>query len=61
MKHKLIIIGPAIVAVAAVCFLQPVVAAENEEKTPEENKTETSAETKAMRQRRVLKQRQKAA
>jgi len=47
MKHKLIIIGPAIVAVAAVCFLQPVVAAENEEKTPDENKTEKSGETKS--------------
>lgn len=45
MNHKLIIIGPAIVAVASICFLQPVVAAEEEEKTTE-NKTEKSAETK---------------
>jgi putative membrane protein len=46
MKHKFIIVGPVIIAVASVCFLQPVIAAEEEEKASE-NKTEKSAETKS--------------
>ncbi|HJT82613.1 MAG TPA: DUF4142 domain-containing protein [Chthoniobacterales bacterium] len=42
MKHKFTIIVPAIVALASICFLQPVVGAEEEEATASES---PSAET----------------
>jgi putative membrane protein len=42
MKHKLTIIGPAIIALTSVCFFQTAVAAEKEEKTSE-SKSEKSS------------------
>src|SRR5438132_11164229 len=35
MKHKSIIIGPMVIALASVCFFQPALAAEKETKTSE--------------------------